>query len=90
MADPVIWGDFEVDFESLLGRGGMGAVYKGRQISLDREVAIKVLDTSRAPSAAYEEGFEQRFLVEAKALARVRDARIITVYQAGKEKGVRW
>ncbi len=90
MADQVTWGDFEVDFESLLGRGGMGAVYQGRQISLDRRVAIKILDTSRAHTSAFEEGFEQKFLVEAKALARVHDARIITVYQAGKNDGKLW
>ncbi len=88
--DRVTWGDFEVDFEALLGRGGMGAVYKGRQISLDRPVAIKILDTSHAPTDEFEEGFRQKFETEARALARIHDPRIISVFQAGRNDGKFW
>lgn len=90
MSERVVWGDFEVDFGALLGKGGFGAVYRGRQRSLDRPVAVKVLDTSRAPSEEFERGFLEKFEAEAKAIARIRDPRIITVYQAGRNDGRCW
>ncbi|MFN0078092.1 MAG: protein kinase domain-containing protein [Prosthecobacter sp.] len=66
---------------SLLGRGGMGAVYKARQKSLDREVAIKVL-----PPTVDDGGmsFAARFVAEARAMARLEHPGIIPVYDAGQ------
>jgi len=87
---PVVWGDFEVHLDRLLGRGGMGSVYEARQVSLDRRVAVKILDTQRAPTEELAEGFLEKFEVEAKALAKLNDPRIITILQAGRADGNCW
>lgn len=71
------WGDFQVG--RLLGRGGMGAVYAGRQVSLDRPVAIKVL----IGHLAQNEDFRKRFLLEARAAARINSPHVVQVYFAG-------
>jgi len=64
----------------LVGRGGMGAVYKARQIHLDRLVAVKILPTSIADDAT----FAERFAREARALARLSHANIVTVHDFGR------
>jgi len=87
---PVVWGDFEVRFDRLLGRGGMGSVYEARQVSLDRKVAVKVLDTDRAPSEPLAEGFLEKFRHEARALAKLNDPRIVTILQSGQADGKCW
>ncbi len=62
----------------LLGRGGMGTVYLGRDADLDRAIAIKVL---RDP--LFDEELLQRFFREARAAANLRHENIITVYDVG-------
>ena len=79
-----VLGDFRVG--TLLGRGGMGAVYRGRQESLDRDVAIKVLP----PHLSDNEGFRSRFQLEAKAVASLDSPHIIKVYGAGEAHGHHW
>src|SRR5678815_1077434 len=64
----------------LVGRGGMGAVYKARQIHLDRFVAIKILPTTIADDPA----FAERFAREARSLARLNHANIVTVHDFGR------
>ena len=64
----------------LLGHGGMGVVYKGRQPLLDRLVAIKVV----RPDVQLDEDFQARFLREARTLAKLRHPYIVTVYDIGK------
>ena len=84
-ADPLIGmtlGEFEIT--ELLGRGGMGGVYKARQPSLDRIVAIKVLP--RAPS----EKLAARFEREARAVAAVNHPNIINVYSVGSDQGYQY
>lgn len=66
--------------ESLLGRGGMGAVYKGVQPSLDRPVAIKLLPAELATDA----DFIARFQREARTLAKLQHSGIVAVYDFGQ------
>lgn len=69
------------DYELLerIGEGGMGVVYRARQASLDREVAIKLL--AAGPWASRE--FIARFLGEAQHAARMQHPNIVTVYEVG-------
>jgi streptogramin lyase len=64
--------------ESLLGRGGMGAVYLARHLRLDRMVALKVLD----PELARDEGFRERFLRESRLAAALNHPNIVPVHDA--------
>jgi serine/threonine protein kinase len=68
----------------LLGEGGMGRVYACKDEKLDRLVAVKVLrpDLTRMPAIV------QRFLREAKAMARVHSTHVVTVHSVGEEHGV--
>lgn len=68
------------EITALLGRGGMSAVYKGVQTSLEREVAIKLL----APKLSADPEFEIRFHREAKAMARLNHPNIVQVYDYGR------
>lgn len=70
----------QLEILGLLGRGGMGAVYKARQIGLDRLVAIKILP----PEFSRDPQFVERFTREAKALARLTHPQIVTVYDFGQ------
>jgi len=67
----------------VLGQGGMGVVYKARQKSLDRLVALKIL---AVPSDAGP-GFAERFAREARALASLSHPSIVTVYDFGQAGG---
>ncbi len=66
--------------ECLLGRGGMGAVYKGSQVALEREVAVKLLPSE----VAADESFVARFKREAKTLARLQHPGIVAVHDFGQ------
>src|SRR5690242_1574250 len=73
----------QYEIVTMLGRGGMGAVYMGRQISLDRPVAITV------HSGAFEEsvlGFKGRFKNEARAMAKPEHPGIVAFYDFGETK----
>lgn len=61
---------------TLLGRGGMGAVYLARQVSLDREVALKVLNQELAGEPLFLERLER----EAQTMARLRHPNIVAVH----------
>jgi len=67
-----------------LGRGSAGTVYRARQLSMDRTVAIKVLATELAKDHAYLD----RFFREAKAAARLSHPNLITAHDVGANKGV--
>jgi serine/threonine-protein kinase len=68
------------DVERELGAGGMGQVLLGRDVALDRPVAIKVI----APDLASSPASRQRFLREARTVARLRHPNIVAVYAAGE------
>ena len=63
-----------------LGQGGMGWVYKARQVQLDRLVALKVLP----PHVAADPAFAQRFQREARALARLNHPNIVSIHEFGQ------
>jgi serine/threonine protein kinase len=67
----------------LIGRGGMGAVYKARQVALDRIVALKVLPSGLGADPQ----FAERFLREARALAKLNHPNIVTVHDFGESGG---
>jgi eukaryotic-like serine/threonine-protein kinase len=83
-AQPVILGDFLVSKK--LGQGGMGAVFKAKQISLDRDVALKVL----ARHLADDEKFVSRFAREAKVMAKLDHSNIIRCYSVGIENDLNY
>ncbi len=70
--------------EGVLGRGGMGVVYKAEHIGLGRKVALKVL----APGLAGSEAFRERFIRESHVLAAMEHLHIIPIYEAGEADGV--
>ena len=75
-------GDFAIVRE--LARGGMGIVYLARQISLDRLVALKILQDSYAADAQ----FVDDFIREARAAARISHPNIVQAYAVGEENGI--
>jgi eukaryotic-like serine/threonine-protein kinase len=75
-------GDFEL--RERLGEGGMGTVYRARQRSLDREVALKLL--SAGPWAS--EDFIARFKREARQAARLQHPNIVAVHGIGEQEGL--
>src|SRR5262245_50234468 len=74
----------EFEICELLGRGGMGAVYRGRQKTLDRDVAIKVLTVD----GDHEAHADERFIREAQLLARLHHPNIVAAYDAGEVDGL--
>ncbi len=71
----------QYEIEALIGRGGMGAVYRGKQRALDRPVAIKILP----PEVDDEDtSYSERFKNEAKIMARLEHPAIVPVYDFGE------
>jgi DNA-binding beta-propeller fold protein YncE/predicted Ser/Thr protein kinase len=70
--------------EALLGRGGMGAVYRAEDVRLGRKVALKLI----APELAENERFRERFLRESRLAALLDHPNIVPIHQAGEERGV--
>lgn len=66
-----------------IGRGGMGQVYEGRHLRLDRRVAIKILraDLTASPNA------RKRFEQEARAAAQIEHEHVVTVFDCGIDRG---
>lgn len=70
----------QLEILELIGKGGMGAVYKARQKQLDRLVALKILP----PGIGDDPAFAERFAREAKALAKLNHPGIVTLYEFGQ------
>lgn len=67
-----------------LGQGGMGTVFLARDVTLDREVAVKVI----SPELAASPELRERFLKEARTVAKLRHPNIVAVYTAGEGNGL--
>jgi serine/threonine protein kinase len=82
--DPLLGFDADgLRFEALLGRGAMGAVYKGTQVGLNRVVAIKVI----APHLAEDQTYLDRFLREGRTLGRLKHPHVIACHDIVRTKG---
>jgi predicted Ser/Thr protein kinase len=74
----------QIEILELLAKGGMGAVYKGRQRSLDRLVAVKILP----PGIGGDCAFAERFAREARALGKLNHPNIVAVHDSGEANGL--
>ena len=68
--------------EALVGRGGMGRVYRARHLALDRIVAVKLMDQPGTASV------RAAVLGEARAAAKLEDPRVVAGYEVGEDKGM--
>ncbi len=81
--DPgAVIGDFAIIRE--LGRGGVGIIFLARQISLDRQVALKILQKKFAENKEYIEGFFR----EARVAAQISHPNIVQAYAVGEDNGI--
>jgi eukaryotic-like serine/threonine-protein kinase len=80
----ILGGRYEL--EDVIGRGGMGVVYRGRDRVLDRTVAVKVLPALFAENPTLVERFER----EARAAARLTHPNIVSVYDTGQDRTERY
>jgi YVTN family beta-propeller protein len=70
--------------EAVVGRGGMGVVYRATQLSLERPVALKAI----APELAGDPTFRERFKRESRIAASIEHPNVIPVYEAGEGEGM--
>jgi len=70
--------------EDVIGRGGMGVVYRATQLALGRSVAIKLIAAEYSGDAV----FRERFALESRIAASIEHANVIPVYEAGEDDGL--
>jgi CHASE2 domain-containing sensor protein len=70
--------------EEVVGRGGMGVVYRATQLALGRTVAIKLIATERGQDSV----FRARFKLESRLAASIEHVNVIPVYEAGEDDGL--
>jgi YVTN family beta-propeller protein len=75
-------GSYRVD--AMLGRGGMGVVYRAEDVRLGRKVALKLLPAALADDG----GYRERFLHESRLAASIEHAAIVPIYEAGEADGL--
>jgi serine/threonine protein kinase len=81
----IIGGTFRIEAE--LGRGGMGVVYRATDLTLDREVALKIMMADRWPAEARPHLFEI-FDREARATAKLSHPSIVSLFHTGDDHGL--
>ena len=74
---------FDYELTELIGRGGMGVVFRARDLTLERNVAVKLI----APEYASDPGFRHRFLAESKLAASLEHPNVLPVFAAGEYEG---
>jgi CHASE2 domain-containing sensor protein len=74
----------------LIGKGGMGTVYKGLDPVLDRLVALKTIRLDFAVSAGEVSELKERLVREAKAAGKLSHPNIVTIYDVGEEEGLQY
>src|SRR5215831_1823219 len=84
LSDPAQRQFGEYELLEMIGEGGMGVVYRARQVNLDREVAIKLL--SAGPWASTD--FIDRFRQEAQNAARMQHPNIVAIHEVGETEGL--
>ena len=77
-------GPYEI--KALLGVGGMGEVYRGRDTRLGRDVALKVI----SPKRLGDPDLRLRFELEARAASALNHPSIVTIYDVGDTEGIAW
>jgi hypothetical protein len=81
MGPGVLFGGYRID--SVVGRGGMGVVYRATDLSLERPVALKLI----APELAQNPAFRERFLREPRLAASLDHPGVVPIYEAGEREG---
>jgi hypothetical protein len=76
----------QLEISELVGKGGLGAVYRARQPALDRQVALKVMPIRPGARA----GFAERFSRFARALAKLSHPNIVAVHEFGQVEGLHY
>ena len=74
----------------LIGKGGMGTVYKGLDPALDRLVALKTIRLDFAVSAEEISELKERLVREAKAAGKLSHPNIVTIYDVGEQEGLQY
>ena len=77
----VLFGGYRI--EAIVGRGGMGVVYRATDLSLSRPVALKLI----APEFAQDPAFRERFLREPRLAASLDHPGVVPIYEAGEREG---
>src|SRR5437764_9392389 len=70
--------------EGVLGRGGMGVVYRANDLRLNRMAALKVI----TPALSADDDFRRRFQRESELAASVREQNVVSIYNAGEDEGL--
>ncbi len=71
------------EIEDELARGGMGVVFRARDIELDRIVALKLI----RPDLSEDDAYRQRFRAESRTAARIDNANVVSIYEAREREG---
>jgi serine/threonine-protein kinase len=87
-AVPARLGRYELVEE--IGKGAMGVVYRGRDPRINREVALKAISLADEFEGNELEQARQRFFREAEMAGRLSHPHIVTIYDAGEDRGIAW